>query len=380
MTLFMLISLLSCRPQPPEAERCELSLPRELTFQAAAGACDAQSLSLENTGDVAVECLFTPLSASCGDMDAWAYPASFILQPGHEYALDLAWCPDLVSSCVAELKVVCEAALVPVEQTLPECSLADGDETAIVTLRGLTYGADADQDLYHEGDADDPASDCDDLNPWVHPGAPEVENHTDDDCDGEVDEGTALDDQDGDGYSPWQGDCDDDDASVHPGATELPNSRDDDCDGWEDNDTILYDDDGDGFAESGPTGGDCDDASAWRFPGAAETADKLDQDCDYIVDEGTGSYDDDGDGFSEQEGDRSADGASWDNNNTVFPGAAELPDGLDNDLDGAVDEETVLNDDDGDGFSEAQGDCDDSNAAVHPDADDDPDTKRDERC
>ena len=38
-------------------------------------------------------------------------------------------------------------------------------------------------------------------------------------------------DQDGDGYDPAQGDCDDDDPYTHPGAVEYCDTRDQDCDG-----------------------------------------------------------------------------------------------------------------------------------------------------
>lgn len=64
-----------------------------------------------------------------------------------------------------------------------------------------------------------------------------------------------------------------------------------------------------------------------------------------------------------------------DTNATVHPGADEDPghtglgDGLDNDCDGAVDDNTRRFDDDGDGYSEEEGDCNDADAVIHPTAD-----------
>lgn len=94
--------------------------------------------------------------------------------------------------------------------------------------------------------------DCDDDDKKVYPGAPEVCNGKDDNCNGQIDEGLNVQtwyyDGDKDGYgndgiqqvaceSPgnrWVlqgGDCDDDDKKVHPGATEVNNGKDDDCNG-----------------------------------------------------------------------------------------------------------------------------------------------------
>jgi hypothetical protein len=94
--------------------------------------------------------------------------------------------------------------------------------------------------------------DCNDVNPDIHPGATEVCNGADEDCDGYLDEGLDFNswyaDADGDGYGTtptindcvvpgdgWTqtyGDCDDTRAGVNPGAAEeCGNGLDDDCNG-----------------------------------------------------------------------------------------------------------------------------------------------------
>jgi len=104
------------------------------------------------------------------------------------------------------------------------------------------------------------------------------------------------------GYEPTsEGDCDDARATAYPGAPELCNALDDDCDTVIDNDltfiTYYRDVDGDGFGDNAVTeatctgsapagfvaaGNDCDDASAEVYPGALETCANLavDNDCD----------------------------------------------------------------------------------------------------
>ena len=72
--------------------------------------------------------------------------------------------------------------------------------------------------------------------------------------------------------------------------------------------------------------------------------------------------DDDGDGFTENTGDCD------DSDAEINPDASELANYLDDDCDGLVDDETPGYDDDGDGYTDDGGDCDDDNAAVSPDA------------
>jgi len=81
-------------------------------------------------------------------------------------------------------------------------------------------------------------------------------------------------DGDGDGVVA-QDDCDDADAAVFPGAPEVCNAIDDNCDGLvdiEDPAVIDSDVDGDGFVASACGGVDCDDGDAHVFPDATYTS------------------------------------------------------------------------------------------------------------
>ena len=171
-----------------------------------------------------------------------------------------------------------------------------------------------------DNDGFDVLDDCDDTLASVNPDAAEGCNGLDDDCDGEVDEGvllTVYTDDDGDGFGSGSlqaceitsgtadegGDCDDTDDAVHPGADEICNGVDDDCDGDTDEDALdaltwYADSDTDGFGDPttsdtgclAPSGfvedaTDCDDTSAAVNPDALEVCNGLDDDCDSTLDE-----------------------------------------------------------------------------------------------
>jgi len=219
--------------------------------------------------------------------------------------------------------------------------------------------------------------DCQDGDAAVNPGAVEIcGDGVDQDCDG-GDASTG--DLDGDGFSECTGDCDDSDPDLSPAESELCDGIDNDCDGEIDEDfpevcDTCLDADGDGVTDCD---GDCDDADPLVFPGAAEICDGLDSDCDGVTP--AGELDQDGDGLSTCTGDCD------DLDDTVHPGALEVSDdGIDQDCSGA-DTVTCWEDEDGDGFggdvpllaegecdgdglSDLDTDCDDEDDQVYPDA------------
>jgi hypothetical protein len=278
----------------------------------------------------------------------------------------------------------------------------DCDGTVDDGITYSTYYRDSDGDGY--GDSSDtdyncsPSSgfvttggDCDESDASINPGASEICDGIDQDCDGAVDEGLthsySYPDSDGDGYGASTGavydcatpsgyvssstDCNDGDASIHPGATETCDGVDQDCDSSID-EGLSYsysypDSDGDGYgASSGavydcttPSGyvsssSDCNDGDASIHPGATETCDGVDQDCDSSIDEGlpyrTYYYDGDGDGYGTTSPTTydctTPSGYSYystdcdDGDSSIHPGASESCDDEDNDCDGIIDDNT----------------------------------------
>jgi len=157
------------------------------------------------------------------------------------------------------------------------------------------------------------------------------------------------DDVDGDGYT-FDEDCDDNDGDIHPGADEVCDEIDNDCDGAIDDDdasvtdqqTWYRDSDEDGYGDmavsveacSAPPDyidddTDCDDSSAETFPGAAE----LDSDAQCMADE-------DDDGWGSDDPPAGVDpGADCDDGDAeIHPDNREVfGDDIDNDCDDDID-------------------------------------------
>jgi len=124
----------------------------------------------------------------------------------------------------------------------------------INVYQALTYGIPVDND----GDGYLSDVDCNDNDPSINPGATEICNGIDDDCDELIDEGFDI---DGDGYTSCGGDCDDNGATVNPEATEIcDDTIDNDCDGLidlEDSDCTTTEVCGDGYCAGIEQGEDC---------------------------------------------------------------------------------------------------------------------------
>lgn len=293
------------------------------------------------------------------------------------------------------------------------------DQLSVPITFAVPDGCDADDDGFRSTLCG--GNDCDDTLASVYPGAPEVCDFEDNNCDGSVDGADAIDasewfaDGDGDGYGTGaatlsclapgpafaaaDGDCDDTDASVSPGAREVCNDIDDDCDELVDDrdptvdlstgSTFFADRDGDTYGDpastriacDAPVGfvartGDCDDGKTYVNAGADESCEAvagqaLDEDCDGRTDESTATdaplwyADRDGDDYGDATSRQRAcarpngfvgnAGDCNDGSTDIHPGVPEQCDGVNQDCDGSIDEEAgsfYYPDRDGDGYGD----------------------------
>jgi|GEM_PF-2652876 len=250
------------------------------------------------------------------------------------------------------------------------------------------------------------ATDCNDANPTIRPGATELCNGVDDNCSGAADEGltfqTYFTDSDGDGYGAGTGlsaclpqagkvtnntDCNDGNPMIKPGAAETCNGVDDNCNVQVDEGLTFVDyypdSDGDTFGNKNatpinacnPVVGrvtnklDCNDANFVIKPGATEVCNGVDDNCNGNTDEGLTfvSYytDADGDTFGATTAVAQSSCApvlgkvtnNTDCNDGVLathPGAIEACNGVDDNCDGLIDNGTMTQnyypDGDGDGY------------------------------
>ena len=236
---------------------------------------------------------------------------------------------------------------------------------------------DADGDGFESSDY--AGDDCDDTDPSTRPGVVETLDGIDNDCDGVIDEETGAADDDGDGFNEAEGDCDDTDPSINPDAPELCDGIDNNCnteiDEDDADDCVDYyiDADRDGWGGGDPIcmcaadgtrdsteGTDCNDLVFEVNPGAMEVwYDGADSDCD---------------GLSDNDSDRDGHDATFaggtdcnDIDPAINPDAVEIPyDGIDSNCDSVSDFDADL-----DGFDHVDyggSDCDDTEATIAPGA------------
>jgi Putative metal-binding motif len=146
--------------------------------------------------------------------------------------------------------------------------------------------------------------DCNDSDERIYPGAKEVCNKRDDNCNGQIDEGLPIltyhVDADGDGHGSPNGptvmdcappkgyalgtdDCNDNDPTVYAGAPELCDYKDNNCNGQVDEGARVRC--GEGWCAR--LGDSCDSTSCTPGAPRAEVCNDFDDDCDGVKDNGT---------------------------------------------------------------------------------------------
>lgn len=176
----------------------------------------------------------------------------------------------------------------PLDNDTDDDLLLDGEEVLLYGTNPLIPDPDADVDDYYWFE------DCNDTNALVYPGALELLNGIDDNCDGQWDEGFNATDSDNDGLSDY--------GEYHVFGTNL-SLADTDGDFLSDGDEILVhltdplvkdnDSDMDGYYWFE----DCNDTNASIWPGAQELLDGIDNNCDDNIDEAFNGTDADADGL-----------------------------------------------------------------------------------
>ncbi|HVZ72377.1 MAG TPA: putative metal-binding motif-containing protein [Polyangia bacterium] len=151
----------------------------------------------------------------------------------------------------------------------------------------------------------DKAGDCNDNDAKIYPGAPEICDKRDNNCNGQIDEGlpilTCHVDMDGDGHGVATGavvmndcicatgyaantdDCNDNDATIYPGAMEICDYKDNNCNGQTDEGAVATC--GTGWCRRNAAG--CNTSACTPGKPRAETCNDFDDDCDGVNDNGT---------------------------------------------------------------------------------------------